>query len=241
MVAGHLKNKHNYSVAAHKLDELSKYCIDTNIYGRQEEVKLPAPGSPVIQMISPPRVGIACTMAADCHYAVRDLQAMKKHARVMHGCTPAQARYQQASVQNIFDSVGRSYFTVKSITPEPVDDLRTLLMKNFHPSLDVPAIPEILTPQERRPLLKVMAWDRFMVDVRRYPSEVRAVEKLKGKHDDEEHHGLFKAVSTLMAKHFHMAGTILDGNPNRLTIAKILLDGSNVTRQSSVSLSSKEC
>ncbi|KAG1837461.1 hypothetical protein DFJ58DRAFT_734353 [Suillus subalutaceus] len=216
MVAGHLKNKHNHSIATHELDELVKYCIDKKIYGRQEEVKLPAPGGPVIQMIGPPRPGIACTMSTDCPYAVRNLDTMKRHARQIHGRTPAEARYTQVSVQNLFDSVGRS----------------TLLMQNFHPSLDVPVIPEALTHEERRPLLKVMSWDTFMVDVRRYPKEVKAVETLKGKHHNEEHHGLFKAVSALVANHFHVAGTILDGNPNKLTIAKTLLDGSNVTRQS---------
>ncbi|KAG1818579.1 uncharacterized protein BJ212DRAFT_1298659 [Suillus subaureus] len=200
MVAGHLKNKNNHSIATHKLDELTKYCIDNNIYGRQEEVKLPAPGGPVIQMICLPHVGIACTMLTDYLYAVCNLDTMKRHARQVHGHAPTEAR--------------------------------TLLMQNFHSSLDVPVIPETLTPEEQRPLLKVMLWDTFMVDVWQHPREVKAVETLKGKHHQEEHHGLFKAIGTLVVNHFHIASTILNGNPNKLTIAKTLLDGRNITCQS---------
>jgi hypothetical protein len=162
---------------------------------------------------------------------------MKRHAKLVHGRAAGDARYRQVSVQNLFDSVGRSYFAVEPVVSDPTDNLKALLMQNFHPSLDVSSIPEVLTPEERRPLLKVMSWDLFMVDVRRHPKEVKAVEALKGKHHHEEHLGLFKAVSMLVANHFHVAGTILDGNPNKLLIAKTLLDGSNVTRQSSVTLS----
>ncbi|KAG2737243.1 hypothetical protein P692DRAFT_20823862, partial [Suillus brevipes Sb2] len=193
MVVGHLKNKHSHSVASHESDELAKYCVDKNIYRRQEEVRLPAPGGPVIQMISPPRVGIACTLLTDCQYSVCNLDTMKRHAKLVHGRAAGDARYRQVSVQNLFDSVGRSYFAVEPVVSDPTDNLKALLMQNFHPSLDVSSIPEVLTPEERRPLLKVMSWDLFMVDVRRHPKEVKAVEALKGKHHHEEHLGLFKA------------------------------------------------
>ncbi|KAG2108213.1 uncharacterized protein F5147DRAFT_652934 [Suillus discolor] len=77
MVAGHLKNKYNHYVTIRELDELTKYCADKNVYGRPEEVKLPAPGVPIFQMITSPCVGITCTISTDCYYAVCDLDTIK--------------------------------------------------------------------------------------------------------------------------------------------------------------------
>ncbi|KAG2060957.1 hypothetical protein BDR06DRAFT_966777 [Suillus hirtellus] len=62
-----------------------------------------------------------------------------------------------------------------------------------------------------------------------YVPLVKAIQMLKEKHSLVECHDIFSTLKELMQAHMDMAATILEGNPHKLTLAKALLHGSQVT------------
>jgi hypothetical protein len=232
MVAGHRKEKHRQSLTEFQLTSLAKYVKENNVYRRQEQVTIPASGGPPVQLISPPRKALLCLSSPDCVYAVCDKATMQKHAKNVHSQSSKDLRCKEIQVQQLFDSVGRTYFAVDTSTSHQSKGLTKVLNDAFAPSLYVPLVQPALSPEERRPLIKAMAWDEFMKDLRSDPSQVKAIQKLKDKHSDMECHGIFSALKDLIQSHMDMAATILDGHPHKLTLAKALLNGSNVTDKS---------
>jgi hypothetical protein len=232
MVAGHRKEKHRQSLTEFQLNLLAKYVEENNVYRRQEQVIIPASGGPPVQLIAPPRQALLCLSSPDCVYAVCDRATMQRHAKTVHFQSSKDFRCKEIQVQQLFDSVGRTYFAVDTSTSHQSNGLTKILNDTFAPSLYVPLVQPSLSPEERRPLIKAMSWDEFMPHLRSDPAQVKAIQKLKDKHCDTEGHGIFSALRDLIQAHMDMAATILDGRPHKLTLAKALLNGSNVTDKS---------
>lgn len=158
---------------------------------------------------------------------------MQKHAKNVHPqISKDNLLCKEIQVQQLFDSVGRTYFMVDPNTSHQNKDLEKVLNDTFSPSLYVPLVQPSLSPEERRPLIKAMSWDIFMPDLRSDPAQVKAIQMLKEKHGPAECHDIFSALKDLMQAHMDMAATILEGNPHKLTLAKALLHGSQVTDKS---------
>lgn len=233
MVAGHRKEKHKQSLTTLQLSSLANYVEENKIFRRQEQVIIPASGGPPVQLIAPPRNALLCQSSQDCVYAVCDKATMQKHAKNVHPqISKDNLLCKEIQVQQLFDSVGRTYFMVDPNTSHQNKDLEKVLNDTFSPSLYVPLVQPSLSPEERRPLIKAMSWDIFMPDLRSDPAQVKAIQMLKEKHGPAECHDIFSALKDLMQAHMDMAATILEGNPHKLTLAKALLHGSQVTDKS---------
>ncbi|KAG1846986.1 hypothetical protein DFJ58DRAFT_843305 [Suillus subalutaceus] len=233
MVAGHRKEKHKQSLTVSQRSSLATYVEENKIYHRQEQVIIPGSGGPPVQLIASPRKAFLCLSSPDCDYVVCDKATMQKHAKNVHSQSSKDLlRCKEIHAQQLFDSVGRTYFMVDPNDSLQNKDLAKVLNDTFVPSLYVPVVQPSLSPEERRPLIKAMSWDVFMPNLRSDPAQVKAIQKLKEKHSPAECHGVLSALKDLMQAHMDMAATILDGNPHKLTLAKALLNGSNVTDKS---------
>ncbi|KAG1844369.1 hypothetical protein F4604DRAFT_1937570 [Suillus subluteus] len=234
MVPGHRKTHHRQSLTPKQLESLDEFVLKNKIYLRQEDVKIPAHQGPPVQLIAPPRKGMVCMQSADCHYAASSIPTMINHGRQAHRVSKDVMTYEEAFIQQLFESVGRVYFVV--IQPPPSEkaiDIRNVIANSFPASIDIPAVPRTAVPdEERRSLIKVMAWDCFMQDVRCQKSQVKILETLKGQHRPEEFYGFFTTLDFLVKAYFHMAPELLEGNPQRFTICKLLLHGDDVKKDS---------
>ncbi|KAG2358663.1 hypothetical protein BDR07DRAFT_1489182 [Suillus spraguei] len=234
MVPGHRKTHHRQFLNPKQLESLDEFVLKNKIYLRQEDVKIPTHQGPPVQLIAPPRKGMVCVESADCHYAASSIPTMINHGRVVHRVSKDVMTYEEAFIQQLFESVGRVYFVV--IQPPPFEkaiDIRKVLANSFPPSVDIPAVPRAAVPdEERRSLIKVMAWDCFMQDVRCQKSQVKILEALKGQHRPEEFNGFFTTLDFLVKAYFHMAPELLEGNSQRFTICKLLLHGDDVKKDS---------
>jgi hypothetical protein len=76
-----------------------------------------------------------------------------------------------------------------------------------------------------------MAWDTFGMDVRGDRKRRRAALDLKSQHTNDEHNGIFVRLAVAVDHHFEKASTILEGHPHKLTLAKILIHGKNIPRE----------
>ncbi|KAG1725720.1 uncharacterized protein EDB91DRAFT_1265497 [Suillus paluster] len=234
MVSGHRKAHHNQSLDKIQLQSLDQFVLQYNVYRRQEEVNIPAHAGPPVQLIAPPRPGFLCTQSLDCHYAACTITTMINHGRLVHKASSNAMTYDHALVQQLFESVGRVYFVVLQPPPshQPIT-IRDALSHSFLPSLDLLLVPSSPLPdEERRSLIKVMAWDRFMPDVRSNRSDVKFLDALKARHTEDEFLGFFVALDSLVKAYFAIAPDLLEGNPHSFTICKLILHGDNVTKDS---------
>ncbi|KAG2062723.1 hypothetical protein BDR04DRAFT_1123747, partial [Suillus decipiens] len=71
-----------------------------------------------------------------------------------------------------------------------------------------------------------------MQDVRCQKSEVKILETLKSQHRPEEFQGFLTALDSLVKAYFRMAPEVLEGNPQRFTICKLLLHGDDIKKDS---------
>lgn len=234
MAPGHRKLHHDQSLTAQQLASLQQFAVENSIYLRQEEVKIPAHGGPPVQLMTPPSKGFVCTHSTDCHYAASTIPTMLNHARLVHKVNKHAATYEEAHIQQLFESVGRVYFVVTQPLPsDQAISIREALTQSFLPSIDAPAVPSSPIPdEERRSLIKVMAWDRLMGKVRSHRPQIATLQNLKARHRPEELGGFFIILDSYIKAYFRMASTLLDGNPQRFTICKLLLNGENVTMDS---------
>ncbi|KAG2335456.1 hypothetical protein BDR05DRAFT_954064, partial [Suillus weaverae] len=228
MVASHRKN-----VPSADLQALLNFCSESNLYVKQEQVKLPAPGGPPVQLIAKPSEGLACRASADCTYCVKDLQTMQRHCREKHGTDRlTEIKYRPCLVQRIFTGVCNSYFEIDgNLALGVVSDLRAALDTTFLPALDVPLVVPADTERERTPLVRCMGWDKFMPDIRMNPVQRQAADQIKKKHSAEEHGGLLSRLAVAIKDHMAKASTILDGHPHKLTLSKVLLYGDAIPRE----------
>ncbi|KAG0696939.1 hypothetical protein DFH29DRAFT_1004189 [Suillus ampliporus] len=206
------------------------FCSEANIYEKPECVKLPSPGGPPVQLISPPTAGHACIMTTDCTYSVKDLPTMQRHCRDKHRTGPlVDVKYRACLVQRIFTGVGNSYFEISNdllsgARPRLKDRLKEMFLPGLEAALVVPADTE----RERTPLVRCMAWDTFMPETRMNPTQRRAAQEIKKQHTDQEHDGILSLLAETVDDHFHKAATILDGHPQKLSLSKILVHGENI-------------
>jgi hypothetical protein len=75
-----------------------------------------------------------------------------------------------------------------------------------------------------------MGWDKFEVDLRMNPTQRRAADEIKKKHTEEECGGILTRLASTIRDHMAKASTILDGHPHRLSLAKLLLYGDAIPR-----------
>jgi hypothetical protein len=128
--------------------------------------------------------------------------------------------------------VGNKYFEVgEGLAPATTPNLRDALERSFLSTLEPAAVVSADTERERTPLIRFMAWDTFREDIRQDPKRNRAAHDIKSHHTDIEHDGIFVRLADAVDHHFEKAATILDGNPHRLTLAKILVHGENIPRE----------
>ncbi|KAG1791925.1 uncharacterized protein HD556DRAFT_1444992 [Suillus plorans] len=234
MVPGHRRTHHHQSLAPKQLESLDEFVLKNKIYLRQEDIKIPAHQGPPVQLIAPPRKGSVCMESADCHYAASSIPTMVNHGRLVHRVFKDTMSYKEAFIQQLFGSVGRVYFVVVQPSPSgQAINIRDVLANSFPCSLDIPAVPcNIVPDEEQRSLLKVMAWDCFMQNVHCEKLQVKILEILKGQHRPEEFRGLFTNMDSLVKTYFHIAPELLEGNPQRFTICKLLLHGDDVRKNS---------
>jgi hypothetical protein len=209
-----------------------QFCTDNNVYEKPEQVKLPTPKGPAVQLIAATVTGYACNMSTSCNYAVKDLSTMQRHCRETHKSSPLlEARFHTCQVQQLFTGVGNAYFEVdQSLGTIHMPDLRDVLESSFLPTLQSAIVPPANTERERTPLLRLTGWDTWMHHLRSDPKQKAAANDIKSKHMQEEHGGIFTRLTEAVSDHFKKSSSILDGHPDKLTLAKILMDGRNVTR-----------
>jgi len=128
--------------------------------------------------------------------------------------------------------VGNKYFEVgEGLAPATTPNLRDALERSFLSTLESAAVVPANTERERTPLVRFMAWDTFREDIRQDPKRNRAAHDIKSHHTDVEQDGIFVRLTNAVDDHFEKAATILDGNPNKMTLAKILVHGRNIPRE----------
>ncbi|KAG2121482.1 hypothetical protein DEU56DRAFT_927410 [Suillus clintonianus] len=216
------------------LQAVLDFCSKSKVYTKPQHVKLPAAGGPPVQLLGDPSDGLACKASSECEYCVRDLQTMQRHRREKHGSTAlGEVCHRPCKVQRLFTGVGGSFFEIgQKILPGARPNLKETLKATFLPAIDVPLVVPADTERERTPLVKFMGWDKFQNDVRMNPAQRRAAEQIKKKHTEEEHGGIFPRLAIAIQDHFVRAATILDGHPQRLSLAKILIHGDAIPRES---------
>lgn len=172
-------------------------------------------------------------MAADCTYCVKNQITAQRHCREKHGAPPlSDVRYRECQVQRIFTGVGNRYFEIgQGLMPGTTPDLREALRGSFLSTLEPAVVIQADTERERTPLIRFMAWDTFREDVRQDPKRRRAAQDIKSPHTDGEHNGIFNRLADAVHDHFEKASTILDGHPHKLTLAKILIHGKSIPRE----------
>ena len=216
------------------MQQFLEACVRFSIYTVPEEVKLPAPRGPPVQLIPPPVDGFACMLHSDCHYAVKDLHTLQRHCRQIHGRSAPlpEGSYRPCQVQQLFTGIGHAYFEIdadlQSSAVQP--DLRTSLKKmvqTIHSSAIVP--PD--TERERTPLIRCMDWDTFMPNLRMDPKKRHAVQLLTQKHTPEEHDGIFPPLVQAVQLHFDKAASIINGIPSKMAYAQTLVHGANIPRE----------
>jgi hypothetical protein len=140
-------------------------------------------------------------------------------------------QYLQCQVQRIFTGVGNSYFaTGQNVMPGARPDVKAIIQATYLPTLDVALVVPANTERERTPLMRFMGWDKFEVDLRMNPTQRRAADEIKKKHTEEECGGILTRLASTIRDHMAKASTILDGHPHRLSLAKLLLYGDAIPR-----------
>ncbi|KAG2139941.1 hypothetical protein BD769DRAFT_1663117 [Suillus cothurnatus] len=208
------------------------FCTKAKVYSKQEEVKLPAPGGPPVQLIADPSQGLACITSAECTYCTKHVKTLQRHGRQKHGSSGLmEIQYKPCLIQHIFTSIANLYFEIgDSVLPGIRPDLKAMLKASFLPAFNVPLVVLADTEQERTPLVKCMGWDKFMPNVHMNPAQRQAVEQIKKKYSEEEHGSLLSCLAIAIKDHMEKASTILDGHPHRLSLLKILLYGDAIPR-----------
>jgi len=218
------------------MQSLLDFCASSGVYEKPEEVKLPRPGGPPVQLIAPPVPGIVCTMSSECNYCVLDQPTMLRHLREKHAVTPLTVtRYHSGHVQQLFTAVGKSYFEVNpDLALKTVPNVRDSLEAMLSTMSQSPLVASPDTDRGRTPLMQFMGWDTFMPDIRKDPNQRRLLHNLKQKHTPGEYEGIFPRLVEAVQDHFKEAHTILDGHPHRLTILKVVVHGMPIPRESYV-------
>lgn len=222
----------HHQVPSTTLQSMLDFCKEFSIYEKPEHVKIPTAGGPPVQLIADPSDGFVCTASVDCSYAVKDMQTMQRHGREKHGTTRLMdIQYRQCQVQRIFTGVGNSYFEIgQNVMPGARPDVKTIIETTFLPSLDVALVLPANTERERTPLMRFMGWDKFEVELRMNPTQRRAADEIKKKHAENECGGILVRLAATVRAHMARASTILDGHPHRLSLAKLLLYGDAIPR-----------
>ncbi|KAF8425824.1 hypothetical protein L210DRAFT_986547 [Boletus edulis BED1] len=227
MVAGHLLGTHGQKMGGNEKEELQKVCSQQSIYARPEEVPVPNAGGPPVQGIAQPIPGLTCSAAADCHYSVRDLQAMLKHGREKHGKgLTTNALYRPSTIQVLFRGVGRVYFEVDATLTSFSDvAVRTYLKQTFLPITSADEVITQRSDRDRPPLLKITLWDLFLPEVREDSVQRKHARGVKEGHTAHEHGGIFVSLEKVVKLHHELAKKQLDHHCQRFTLAKVLLSG----------------
>jgi hypothetical protein len=172
-------------------------------------------------------------MTPECTYCVKDQVTAQRHCREKHGGGPlSEVRRRECKVQQLFAGIGKKYFEVgEGLAPGVPPNLRDTLKRSFLSTLESAMVVPMNTDRERTPLVRFMAWDTFGMDIRGDPKRRRAALDLKSQHTSDEHNGIFVRLAVAVDHHFEKASTILEGHPHKLTLAKILVHGKNIPRE----------
>ncbi|KAG2336601.1 hypothetical protein BDR05DRAFT_953250 [Suillus weaverae] len=223
-------------VPSSDIASILNFCSENNIYENPQDVLLPTPGGPPVQLIMVSVAGYACNMTADCTYCVKDRDTMMRHcSQKHHGVHPLSNKiYRECQVQRMFSGVGKKFFEIGQLgglAPGTAPNLRDVLELSFLPALEPVVVVSVDTERERTPLIRFTAWDTFREDIRQDPKSNRAAHDIKSKHTDNEHDGIFVHLANAVHHHFEKAATILDGHPHKMSLANILLDGKYTPRE----------
>jgi hypothetical protein len=118
------------------------FCTEAKVYFKQEEVKLPAPGGPPVQLIADPSQGLACIALAECTYCAKHVETLQRHSRQKHGSSGLmEIQYKPCLIQRIFTSIANLYFEIRdSVLPGIRPDLKAMLKASFLLAFDVPLV-----------------------------------------------------------------------------------------------------
>jgi hypothetical protein len=214
------------------MESFLKFCRESNIYERPGDVKLPSARGPPVQLIADPTEGFACAGFAKCTHACKDLASMHRHGLETHNTTSVDdIQYRSCQVQQIFTGFLDSCFEVGEDVSEGVSpDVTATIQATFLPAIDHALVTRADAERESTPLMRIMGWDKFKVELRMNPSQRLAAFNIKKNHTDEELSGVLTRLAATVRDHMTTASTILDGHPHRLSLSKHLLYGSSIPR-----------
>ncbi|KAI9461354.1 hypothetical protein HD554DRAFT_2176321 [Boletus coccyginus] len=230
MVFGHCKNHHSHSIAPNILEAFIAFCGKKEVFMKPEEVVLPKPRGPPVEGISDPVDGYCCTTERECPYSMKDCSSMQCHNREKHrSVVMSDICLRAAKVQTLFTAVGKVYFEVIPLAVSPQSGYGGL---KATVNRVLPALNDILeescpTSEDREPppLIRAMAWDKFLPELHANRRMCNPVITLKDWHKENEHGGIFVRLQCTITTYGNLAASCLDGHLQKMTIAKVLIYG----------------
>jgi hypothetical protein len=158
---------------------------------------------------------------------------MEQHCAEKHRATDMLTfHYRPCQVQRLFATLGHSYFHIgRNVMAGARPNVETALQATFLPGFEARCgIEHNTTDDDVMPHVRLMGWDKFEVELRVNPTQRQAADDIKKMHTETECGGILMRLSATVRDHMARASTILDEHPHRLSLARLLLYGDAIPR-----------
>ncbi|KAG2071707.1 hypothetical protein BDR04DRAFT_1117533 [Suillus decipiens] len=98
-------------VASSDLEAFLRFCSESNVYAKPEQVKMPVSGGPPVQLLADPVKCVACMALPKYTYYIKDKEIMQKHSRKSMQLAFLGRSSIILTLFSIF-SVGNTYFNI---------------------------------------------------------------------------------------------------------------------------------